>query len=71
MLGDYEVQYEIAGVPTGVNETYTDPIDLTYDPSGVRATLGARLNLSFFKIFADYTVQDYNNITAGIAFSFR
>ncbi|MEH6407032.1 MAG: DUF6588 family protein [Leeuwenhoekiella sp.] len=71
VLGTYKVSYaDVAGIPVR-EETFEDPIDLVYTPSGARATLGARLNLSYFKIFADYTVQDYNNITAGIAFSFR
>jgi len=25
----------------------------------------------FFKIFADYTIQEYNTASAGVAFSFR
>ncbi|WGK63677.1 DUF6588 family protein [Croceiramulus getboli] len=70
VLGTYEIDYEVAGVFSRT-ETFVDPIDLDYDPSGVRATLGARLNLAFFKLFADYTLQEYNTLTAGIAFSFR
>ena len=70
VLGTYEVTYSVEGVPVRTT-TYEDPIDLKYDPSGMRATVGARLNLSAFKIFADYTIQDYNNITAGVALSFR
>ena len=68
VLGTYE--YATNGSATN-NATIVDPINLSYTPSSVRASLGARLNLAFFKIFADYTVQEYSNITAGIAFSFR
>ncbi len=35
------------------------------------ASLGTRINIAFFKIFGEYTIQEYNTITAGIAFSFR
>ena len=66
VLGTYEFEYD-NGQPGEV----VDPIALSYNPSSVRASLGARLNLAFFKIFADYTVQEYSNLTAGIAFSFR
>lgn len=66
VLGTYEFEYD-NGTPGEV----TDPIMLSYNPSSVRASLGARLNLAFFKIFADYTVQEYSNLSAGIAFSFR
>jgi hypothetical protein len=44
---------------------------MDFDTSGARVTLGARLNIGFFKIFGDYSVKEYNTITAGIAFSFR
>ena len=68
VLGTYE--YATNGSATN-NGTITNPIMLSYNPSSVRASLGARLNLAFFKIFADYTVQEYSNVSAGIAFSFR
>ncbi|MFI8379365.1 DUF6588 family protein [Leeuwenhoekiella sp. NPDC079379] len=68
VLGTYE--YATNGSATN-DGSITDPILLSYNPSSVRASLGARLNLAFFKIFADYTVQEYSNVSAGIAFSFR
>lgn len=67
VLGTYNVDYNGGADRT----TLTDPIALSYSPSSVRASLGARLNLAFFKIYADYTVQEYSNLSAGIAFSFR
>jgi hypothetical protein len=70
--GTYTLEYE--DVNTGntvISETLTDPISVDFDASGMRATLGTRLNLGFFKIFGDYTIQEYNTLTAGIAFSFR
>lgn len=73
MLGTYVLEYE-TGQPfpnDTVEKTVTDPINLDFEVSGVRATLGTRLSLGFFKIFADYTVQEYNTLSAGIAFSFR
>lgn len=75
MKGDYTLSYNIedsAGTVVGtVSETISNPINLDFEANGVRATLGTRLNLGFFKIFADYTVQEYNTASAGIAFSFR
>lgn len=73
MLGTYVLEYE-TGQPfpnDTVEKTVTDPINLDFDASGVRATVGTRLSLGFFKIFADYTIQEYNTLAAGIAFSFR
>lgn len=73
MLGSYDLTYD-TGLPSPndtITETISDPIDLDFDASGFRATLGARLSLGFFKLFGDYTIQEYNTISAGIAFSFR
>lgn len=67
VLGTYQFEYDNSTETT----TLVDPIALSYSPSSVRASLGARLNLAFFKIYADYTVQEYSNLSAGIAFSFR
>ncbi|MGB3776523.1 MAG: DUF6588 family protein, partial [Leeuwenhoekiella sp.] len=67
VLGDYTVDYTGGLQPT----TFTDPISLSYNPSSFRTSLGARMNLGFFKIFADYTLQEYSNLTAGLTFSFQ
>ena len=69
MLGEYDLTYNTSGGT--IVETVTDPLDLDFDASGFRTTIGARLSLGFFKIYGDYTLQEYNTISAGIAFSFR
>lgn len=73
--GDYQLTYDVEdsdGNQVGtVEESVTNPINLNFNANGIRSTLGARLNLGFFKIFGDYTIQEYNTLTAGIAFSFR
>lgn len=66
--GTYELEYDIEGAEPGI---VTDPVSVDFNASGARATIGTRLNLGFFKIFGDYTIQEYNTITGGIAFSFR
>ncbi|MEP1487104.1 MAG: DUF6588 family protein [Algibacter sp.] len=75
MKGDYELTYEVEdnnGTPVGtVDESISDPINLDFDANGMRSTIGARLNLGPFKIFGDYTLQEYNTVSAGIALSFR
>ena len=73
--GDYSLTYDIQDSEQKNLETkvdkISDPVNLDFKSSGTRATIGARLNLAFFKIFADYTLQEYNTATVGIAFSFR
>ena len=69
--GTYELEYTFENTNNTVTESITDPISMDFDTSGIRATLGARLNIGFFKIFGDYTIKEYNTVSAGIAFSFR
>jgi hypothetical protein len=54
-----------------VQETLTNPLNFKANVNSVRLGLGTRINLSVFKIFASYTLQEYNNISAGIAISVR
>ena len=73
MLGTYRLEYD-TGLPVPndtVTETVVDPLNLDFDASGFKTTVGARLSLGFFKIFGSYTLQEYNTVNAGIAFSFR
>jgi hypothetical protein len=75
MKGDYTLTYDLedsnGNVVGTVNESISDPLNLGFDINGMRATLGTRLNLGFFKIFADYSFQEFNTVSAGIALSFR
>lgn len=73
--GDYTLSYDIedenGNYLGSTTQTIKDPINIDFDANGLRANIGARLNLSIFKIFADYTFQEYNTATLGIAFSVR
>jgi hypothetical protein len=69
--GDYSINYEIAGFPDPISRVLEDPISIASEASGVMGIIGARLNLLFLKIFANYTIQEYNTLTAGISFNFR
>ena len=75
MKGDYTLAYAIEDADGNLigttQESISNPINLDFEANGMRATLGTRLNLSIFKIFADYTFQNYNTATVGIAFSVR
>lgn len=48
-----------------------DPISLRSASSGFRATAGMRLKLAILTFHADYTVQEYNCISAGVGISIR
>lgn len=70
VLGDYTVVYD---APNGrrIRAEFKNPIKQEFSAGSMKATLGLRVSLGFFKIFTDYTVQEYNTISGGIAFSFR
>jgi hypothetical protein len=48
-----------------------NPIDLKFASSGPRATVGMRLKLAVLTLHADYTLQKYKCLTAGIGLSVR
>ena len=68
-LGDYDLAYDVEG--STYTRTLTDPLDLSYDASGMMGVVGMRMNLLFLKIFANYTLQEYNTLTAGLSINFR
>ncbi len=51
--------------------TITDPINMDFNANGFRGTIGTRFNLGFFKIYGNYTLKEYNTVSAGVSFSFR
>lgn len=65
ILGTYSVQ------SGPFQETYVDPFSLTRKASGVSGTLGAKLKLGFFRLHADYSLAEFNNLTLGVNFGFR
>ena len=66
LLGTYSVT---SGVLAG--DTIVDPFSIENDVSGVRATLGLKLKLGFFRFHTDYTLADYSNLSLGMSFGFR
>jgi len=67
--GDYSIPYSVSGI--NISRVFEDPISIASEASGVMGIVGARLNLLFVKIFANYTIQEYNTLTAGVSFNFR
>ncbi len=63
LLGQYQVN---SGQNAG--ETISDPIRGTSRINGYRATLGTRFSLGVFKLFADYSFQEFNTVSVGMGF---
>ncbi|MFN3841144.1 MAG: DUF6588 family protein [Cyclobacteriaceae bacterium] len=49
----------------------TNPYSATFKNSSMRFDVGFRLNLLAFYIYADYAIQEYSSVTAGLGFTFR
>jgi uncharacterized protein DUF6588 len=73
MNGTYNLEFETdLPAPNNIKQkVLTNPLNLDFKANGLRTTLGTRLSLGFFKIFVDYTFQEYNTLSTGIAFSIR
>ncbi|MEO9805832.1 MAG: DUF6588 family protein [Reichenbachiella sp.] len=66
--GSYDIQDD---TDSNLVITLVDPVSESFTSSGMRATAGFRLKLAIITLHADYTLQKYNTITAGLGFSFR
>lgn len=66
MLGNYEVS-----LASSATKTLKDPLKSENTYTGTHAMVGLRANLLFLKIFANYTLQEFNSLNAGVSFSFR
>ncbi len=62
LLGTYQIQNG-----PFASEIVTDPIRVKNKTKGVKATIGARVKYGFFKANLDYTLQNYNNLSIGLA----
>ncbi len=62
MKGSYEISQ---------GQILTDPISLSYRNNGFRLNAGLRILLGVFYIYGDYTLQEYNTVTAGFGFSVK
>ena len=66
MLGDYTIT-----LANGTSKPLSDPLKSEKAYTGTHAMIGARANLLFLKIFANYTLQEFNTLNAGVSISFR
>lgn len=69
-LGNYRYDLKISGLGT-LPIPIDNPADFEYKPSSVKGTLGAALKLAFAKIAIDYSIQEYNTLSAGIYYNLR
>ncbi|GGD25331.1 DUF6588 family protein [Hyunsoonleella pacifica] len=66
LLGTYIVTNGIISA-----DPIVDPFSVESEVSAVRATLGTKLKLGFFRLNAEYHLSDFNAFSLGINFGFR
>lgn len=66
ILGTYRVTNGLL-----TTEDIVDPFSVESEISGMRATLGAKLKLAFFRLNADYTFAEFDSFSVGLNFGFR
>ena len=50
------------------SQSIEDPVSISSDASSVQATLGFKLKLSFFRLNAQYSFQEYDTVSLGLNF---
>jgi hypothetical protein len=65
LKGEYQIN---TGVSQVQGTTVVDPIQLETSVNGMRATLGTKLTLAFFRLNIDYSFQKFNTLNVGINF---
>ena len=73
MKGVYNLSYsqKVEDFQIPISTSVTDPLSLNYDANSTLTTIGARLNLAFLKIYAQYSLQEYKTISAGVSLGLR
>lgn len=73
MKGVYNLTYnqKVGDFQIPINTSITDPLNLNYDANSTLTTIGARLNLAFLKIYAQYSLQEYKTLSAGVSLGLR
>lgn len=66
LLGNYRVTNGLL-----TSETIVDPFSVSSEISAVRATIGTKLKLGFFRLNAEYHLSEFNAFSVGINFGFR
>ncbi|GGW69625.1 hypothetical protein DFQ11_10511 [Winogradskyella epiphytica] len=66
LLGSYRVTNGIL-----TTETIVDPFSVSSEVSAVRATIGTKLKLGFFRLNAEYHLSEYDAFSIGVNFGMR
>ncbi|WP_299125342.1 DUF6588 family protein [uncultured Winogradskyella sp.] len=62
--------YRVTNGPL-TSENIVDPFSVSSDITALRATIGTKLKLGFFRLNAEYNLSEFDTFSAGISFGFR
>ena len=65
LKGEYVVD---TGTSLVKDATLVDPLNFNSSVNGLRATIGTKLSLAFFRLNIDYSFQEFNTLNVGINF---
>jgi len=69
LMGDYRVIDPTLSVVAPVYKTVVDPVSLDKTNfNSFRSDIGFQLNLAFLRLYASYSVSEYNSFNAGLGF---
>lgn len=70
--GKGDVTFAMLGDYSSINPNIPkDPLKSEQSYTGTHAVIGLRANLLFLKLFANYTIQEFNTLNFGLSVSFR
>ena len=71
VLGSYDLSYNVADNSEVVVFNVVDPLEVEWEKESLSGNAGISFNLPGIKLFADYTIQDYNSLTVGASIGIR
>ena len=71
ILGSYELSYNISNTSEVIVFNVVDPLEVEWEKESLSGNAGLSFNLPGIKLFADYTIQDYNSLTVGASIGIR
>ncbi len=69
-MDNYSTRFNLNGNFNFYGTNWKNPIKLKYNKSYLNANVGMRLKLGFLSIYGDYSMGDYDVITAGVGITF-
>ena len=71
VLGNYNLNYNIDDTAQVYTVSVSNPLNIEWEKEFINAKAGISFNLPGIKIFADYTIQEFDSVTLGFSLGIR